>query len=316
MKLGRFGLVGLACCSAVFTAGALYGQAADHAQERDIAPSGRGIGTRYEHGPSSHRFGPERMSRQKRAIGNGIYYHGGPLLGTAVPPNVYLIWYGNWSGNTAISILTNLASHIGGSSYFNINTTYYNGSGDHVLNAVSYKGSTTDSYSQGTSLSDSAVQLVVQEAISSGRLALDPDGVYFVLTSKDVNEKSGFCSNYCGWHTYGSISGTNIKYAFIGNPDRCPSACEEQTVSPNNNAGADGMASVIAHELEEAVTDPLLNAWYDNRGEENADKCAWTFGSTSKASNGSSYNLTLNGKQYLIQQNWVNASGGYCAMSY
>ena len=191
MKLGRFGLVGLACCSAVFTAGALYGQAADHAQERDIAPSGRGIGTRYEHGPSSHRFGPERMSRQKRAIGNGIYYHGGPLLGTAVPPNVYLIWYGNWSGNTAISILTNLASHIGGSSYFNINTTYYNGSGDHVLNAVSYKGSTTDNYSQGTSLSDSAVQLVVQEAISSGRLALDPDGVYFVLTSKDVNEKSG-----------------------------------------------------------------------------------------------------------------------------
>ena len=40
------------------------------------------------------------------------------------------------------------------------------------------------------------------------------------------------------------------------------------------------MASIIAHELEEAVTDPDLNAWYDTRGYENADKCAWTFGTT------------------------------------
>ena len=35
---------------------------------------------------------------------------------------------------------------------------------------------------------------------------------------------------------------------------------------PNGNAGADGMASIIAHELEEAVTDANLNAWYDTRG--------------------------------------------------
>jgi len=76
------------------------------------------------------------------------------------------------------------------------------------------------------------------------------------------------------------------------------------------------MASIIAHELEESVTDPDLNAWYDRRGYENADKCAWTFGTESTAANGSKYNVTLGGLQYLIQQNWVNAAGGYCAMSY
>jgi hypothetical protein len=79
--------------------------------------------------------------------------------------------------------------------------------------------------------------------------------------------------------------------------------------------GADGAASIIAHELEEAVTDPDLNAWYDNRGRENADKCAWTFGTT--YSNGTGIaNVNLGGKDYLIQRNWVNASGGYCSMSY
>ena len=76
------------------------------------------------------------------------------------------------------------------------------------------------------------------------------------------------------------------------------------------------MASIIAHELEEAHTDPDLNAWYDNRGYENADKCAWTFGTTSTASNGSKYNMTLGTRQYLIQQNWVNAGSGSCAKSY
>lgn len=76
------------------------------------------------------------------------------------------------------------------------------------------------------------------------------------------------------------------------------------------------MASIISHELEEAATDPYLNAWYDSRGAENADKCAWTWGSYSRAANGSAYNITLGGKQYLIQQNWVNASGGYCSMSH
>ena len=36
----------------------------------------------------------------------------------------------------------------------------------------------------------------------------------------------------------------------------------------------DAMLSVYAHELVEAVSDPLLNAWFDNTGYENADKCA------------------------------------------
>ncbi len=246
---------------------------------------------------------------------NGIAYHGGPvMLGTT---NVYYIWYGNWSNNTATTILTNFASSIGGSPYYNINTTYYNGSGTRLSNAVHYAGATNDNYSQSATLTNAGVQAVVSNAITSGALPKDPNGVYFVLTSKDVAESSGFCTQYCGWHTHSLIGGTDIKFAFVGNPDRCPSACSVQTTtSPNNNPGADGMASVIAHELEEAATDTQLNAWYDSRGYENADKCAWTFGTTSQASNGSLYNMTLGGSQYLIQQNWVNASGGYCSVKY
>lgn len=280
-------------------------------QNTPMVPTGKGFGRPATPG----ELADGRALRNGRPVkGNGISYHGGPLvLGTA---NAYYIWYGNWSGNSALTILQNFISSEGGSPYYNINTTYYDGSGTHISNAIHYAGSTTDSYSQGTALSDAQIATIVQSAISSGRLPSDTNGVYFVLTSADVNETSGFCTSYCGWHTNYAISGGNIKYSFVGNPDRCPSACEAQTTSPNGNAGADGMASIIAHELEETTSDALGSAWYDTRGYENADKCAWTFGTESTASNGSKYNVTMGGNQYLIQQNWVNASGGYCSMSY
>ena len=105
---------------------------------------------------------------------------------------------------------------------------------------------------------------------------------------------------------------------------------EIRSRKPNAGSISDGNVETIAAtfngkrapqdwfgvELEEAVTDPDLNAWYDNRGMENADKCAWTFGTVQTAGNGSKYNMTLGTMNYLIQRNWVNASGGFCALSY
>jgi hypothetical protein len=243
-----------------------------------------------------------------------ITYHGGPVLLGDV--HIYYIWYGNWNGNTATTILTDLANNIGGSPYFGINTYYFQGSPPQFVNGVvRFMGSTTDNYSQGTTLTDASIAAIVSAAIANSSIPNDTNGVYFVLASADVNETSGFCTKYCGWHTFGTIAGANIKYAFVGNSDRCPTVCEEQTsISPNGNTGADGMASVIAHELEETTTDPNLNAWYDSStpAQENADKCAWTFGVTKIAANQSIYNVVLGSRQYLIQQNWL--AGGGCAM--
>ena len=59
-----------------------------------------------------------------------------------------------------------------------------------------------------------------------------------------------------------------------------------------------------SREIDETITDPYLNAWYDARGAENADKCAWTFGATQN-SGGSLYNFTSGSYKYLIQQNWL-----------
>jgi hypothetical protein len=245
----------------------------------------------------------------------GMTFYGGAVMTN--PANIYFIWYGNWAGNTATSILPDLANGLGGSPYYNINSTYYAANGTHIPNAATLAGQANDNYSQGTGpLADSAIAAIVSSAITSGALPNDVNGVYMVLTSPDVR-KSGFCTSYCGWHTHTTVGGTDIKYAFIGNPaTQCMSACAEQTVSPNGNPGADAMASIISHEFEETTSDPDLNAWMDSRGSENADKCAWTFGTTYKTANGSLANMSLSGRDFLIQQNWVNVAPGGCALHY
>ena len=123
----------------------------------ELVPTGKGWGERPAPGPGPGQGAgqgqgqPQGQGKPSHLGGsNGIDYHGGPLIlgGT----NIYYIWYGNWSGNNADSILTTLAQGIGGSGYFNINTTYYDGSNRHVSNSVTYKSATSDNYSHGTAL--------------------------------------------------------------------------------------------------------------------------------------------------------------------
>jgi len=297
----------------LLAAGLVYALAAHAGQVKEspdstFKPTGKGIGE-LDFGASAHAQGGARPS------GN-LTYQGGPVM--VVPTNVYYIWYGSQWDAASQNVLTNIGQKIGGSPYFNINTTYYNGAGTHVVNAVTLAGSTTNSGTLGTQLSDTNIQTIVSNAITSGALPADANGVYMVLTDKATTATSGFCTQYCGWHTHATISGKDIKYAFVGNAEtQCASACGATSPSPNNTPGADGAASVLAHELEEAVTDPDLNAWYSlSSGMENADKCAWNWGATSLASNGAKYNQTFGTMKYLIQQNWVIASTQQCLQHY
>jgi Phosphate-induced protein 1 conserved region len=280
---------------------------------KHMVPTGKGWGVESANTP-------ENQAPRIVTQGNGINYHGGPVM-KGNPVNVYFVWYGNWtngphSSDSQVTVglldaLFGSSGGIGGSGYEKINSTYGDNSGN-VSGNIALAASTTDNYSHGTRLSDSGVQAVVSSAISSGRLPKDTNGLYFVLTSSDVRESSGFCTQYCGWHTHGTISSADIKYSFVGNPDRCPSACEAQTSSPNGDSGADGMASVMAHEAEETASDPDLNAWYDTSGAENADKCAWKFGPTTGSIGSGAYNETFGSHNWLIQMNWENARGGGC----
>jgi hypothetical protein len=243
-----------------------------------------------------------------------ILFHGGPVMTGKKGVVAYIIWYGNWSGNSGKTLVPAFLNGLGASPYWAINTNYYDSANKFIKPKVKIGGQVDDNYSLGSNLSDASIRTLVSNHITNGDFPANKNGIYLVLTSKDVNETSGFCTVYCGWHTHTTISSKDIKYSFVGDAARCINACAAQSTSPNNNPGVDGMMSVIAHELEEAATDPDLNAWYFSTGAENADQCAWTFGTTYQAANGSDANMNIGGKDWLIQQNWVRGGTEHCAL--
>lgn len=244
--------------------------------------------------------------------GQRVEYHGGALMlgGT----NVYYVWYGNWSGSTTPPILTDLALNLGGSAYLSAVTRYRDAVGNAPSNTLQYAGSINDAYSYGTSLQNYDISFIVGTAIINQQLPLDPSGIYVVFTSADVAETSGFGTAYCGFHTITSVNGNTMKVVFVGHPDRAPSKCKPQAVGPNGDAAADAMANVLVNEVFDTIVDPEFTGWYDKFMFEPADKCAWNFGATYTTTNGARANVALGGRNYLLQQQWVPGSRGYCTL--
>ncbi|MBZ5493736.1 MAG: EXORDIUM family protein [Acidobacteriia bacterium] len=272
-----------------------------------MAPTGDGHAITVPAGPTG----------QAVVTGNGMNYNGGPVLHNTVP--IYIIWYGNWNGTgsntqTTVSLIDTFIGGLSNSGYEKINSTYGDNAGN-VSGAMTLVKQVFDTGSQGTRLRNSRISAAISAQLTSGGLPTDPNGVYLFLSSSNVKE-SGFCTQFCGFHTHQTLNGADIKWAFIGNVDQCPSGCEIQSTGPNSTTGsgggADGMANVIGHETEEAISDPDLNAWFDSAGNENADKCNFRFGTTQTASNGAKFNQTLGGKNWMIQMNWENSRGGGC----
>jgi len=258
-------------------------------------------------------------------------YYGGPIMsGTA--NNIYIVYYGNWTSGDK-RIINSWATNIGASPLYNANTTFYdNASPNNFIQPVVGFNFVThtcnDLYSLGKHLNDANIQTIVANAISSGCLPNDVNGIYFVLTYVDVMESAfggAFCTLFCGYHTFSNtiVAGEDIKYSFVGNPAKCPSGCDGNVAvygdktSPNQDVGADGAVSIMFHELSESVTDPLVtstaySAWGAGTCGENGDCCNFTFGPTSTGTNSKGtyhYNQTIGGRRYLLQEMFALSQG-------
>lgn len=260
--------------------------------------------------PAIHALRPFDKHAPKVASG-GMEYHGGPIF--EVTPHLYIVYYGNWTKKDH-SVIDSFFEHLGGTTMDKINTTYSDKSNKFEPNAVRYSPATDrydDHYSLGHSLDDAGIQKIIANAISGGHLPNDTDGIYFVLTAKDVTDTDGFCSQFCGYHRPSTsiVSGEIIKYAMVGNPAQCPQGCEASAVigdsnSPNNDPGADGAVSIMWAEFSETTSDPEMGmdpAWYSRDFGENGAICAWQFGTLHLAPNGSHYNEKFHGKEYIAQ---------------
>jgi hypothetical protein len=142
---------------------------------RDAAPAAQAVGVQLV--PTGKGFAVPATAGQTFAAqlaGNGIDYHGGPVMKNGV--NAYIIWYGDWAaqgGPNAKTIITDLFNNIGGTPYYNINTTYYEGKNKpkkQVKNKVTLAGQIDDvGKSLGSALTDANIRTLVNNALTSGR---------------------------------------------------------------------------------------------------------------------------------------------------
>lgn len=263
--------------------------------------------------------------QQKNGL-NFIFYRLGAKVLTG-NVDLYLIYYGTWADSEK-QLIETFANGIGTSGWYNTTKQYYfqqnQNSGKIMVNGtVKVKQTVTDTGSLGFTLGATDIAKIVNGNINNDTFPADTNAIYYVLTSDNVKESmdssNRFCTNYCGYHgsTIANKNNTRVQYSMVGKPPpSCFGACAaslNSKVSPNSNVAVDALLSVFAHELTEAVTDPYgdmsgKEAWYDQKGYENGDKCSWNFGTVKKDTFGASYNVEISNKKWLVQLNWSPVS--------
>lgn len=233
---------------------------------------------------------------------NNLTYHNGPVMVNPVTVTP-IYWGAKWSDTTSFNTdkvtgMNTLYSKYGGTNHANISTQYTQN------NSASAK--TTSVVSVSAAIFDSSTASSATSAVFNKVVALIPfsqlsvDGFYPVYTDLPRGN-----AGYCAWHSYGTVSSNGasktIKFAFFFSLDG-DSGCDPQDARIVYSQGTEALANVSIHELAEAMTDPLLNAWYDRQGYENADKCAWKFNPTNNSL------VNLGTTSWKIQGEWDNST--------
>jgi len=219
-----------------------------------------------------------------------MVWHGGTIMTnvSAIP----IFWGKSWVNPTFVGDkiigLSTFFNGIGGSHYADT-VNEYTGTNGKVTSSISSPATTPliDTSPAPKNPTTRAILAEVCKMISNPL----PFGYYHVYT--DVKRAGAFC----GWHSFGTCGNTPVQFAFTFNLDG-DLGCDPEDTSGLHSQGLAALANVTAHELSEARSDPTNGGWYDAKGEENGDKCAWTFGVPL---------VTLsNFSQWKLQGEWSN----------
>lgn len=166
---------------------------------------------------------------------------------------------------------------------------------------------------------DTQIQHELAAVEQAKSLPADLNHMYLVFFPPGVEtQQSGIRSAqaYCGIHSAfdtldagGHLIGTTV-YADEPYVPICGSG-----QSPNGDPTADGETSILAHEINEAITDPATSAgdgWQDGTGQEIGDECNFYFGPPTGSVSTTSpetteYNQTINNHKYYLQNQFSNA---------
>lgn len=216
------------------------------------------------------------------SYGSGnLLNHGGPVIGNA---GFYALYWNNsvaYASQTSLGYTALIDQMNAFLSKFGNDQPYSQSPNDDfsivqqygsaIASTVPLVGYRVASERTKSSISDSGIRSFIAGLFNSRIVGASTNtiyGVYLPPGMKVTMSGGASCSTFCGYHGHFNYGGADIRYAVFPYLD-C-NACKLSNLSV-----ADMMTIVASHEIREAVTDPQLNAWYDNSGYEADDKCAW-----------------------------------------
>jgi hypothetical protein len=244
---------------------------------------------------------------------------GGAVLTT---PRIYAIFYGNNSWNSGnIALYVDFFTNLGASNYMS-NTRNELGGGaatfvKKVIVNAGHQKNDVDTTREHRNIINKHI-----EALSG---VPDSQGIYSLITdefkSKNLmsSKKEGYGTEWCGYHSYFPVGKVDVVYYVtgLGSPN-CAWNLGEEYATPHFSSvpiGIDFSLNVIAHEITEAISDPLLNAWQDVSGSEAGDKCNSNPVVANVVDEESEpegpvpiYNAQIGSEYYLIQTNYSQTS--------
>jgi hypothetical protein len=242
----------------------------------------------------------ERASFGRRSP--NMTYHSGKIMPTVVSKAVF--WGPSWTNSTFVGDkITGLDSWYTGHSGSNYAATVdeYTDTvgGGHQVGSTGFvhQGHIIDPSTASGGSSTSTILNEVCKQITAGNIVPDPAGDGYYPVYVDVKRGS---AGYCAYHSAGTCQGQLVQFAFFFNLDGDP-GCDPKDTQTGHSQGLAALANVTAHEIAEARSDPASpGAWYDSRGLENGDKCAWTFNVP--------FVSFPNGTSWKLQGEWSNAA--------
>ncbi len=275
-----------------------------------VASPGLGAATGLTHaGVVGHSGAP--VARTVAASRNSASFGCGAITCAAYEAGVngYLqdVAHDSGGSNNVYSVATQYSDNTGSIAYSQtFGGTYIDGT------AFPANGCTTAS---STCLTQAQLVTAIQRDMQAKGWTGSGTKIYTILlpagvdTCFDGNPNDGCASNaFCAYHS--AVNTTIYAVEPFNASFTCSGATEQ--LNPQgfpNGPEIDETVNTTSHEMNEAITDPYLNAWYSAAGNENGDMCAWWFGAPiGTTGSGQPYNQVINGHDYSLQQEWSNAA--------
>ena len=247
------------------------------------------VGITWAKGAVPEQFG--------RSTSPNMTYHHGSIMPTAVTKAIF--WGPSWADpNFVGDKIAGLDAWYTGHSGSNYAKTVdeYTDKNHQVGASTTHQGHIIDT---SAALGGGNTKVILNEVckqVTAGNIVPDPSGNGYYQVYTDVKRGT---AGFCAWHSAGSCNGQALQFGYSFNLDG-DAGCDPKDTQTGHSQGLAALANVTAHELSEARSDPDGNAWYDSSGQENGDKCVWTFNVP--------YVLFSDGNIWKLQGEWSNAA--------